>query len=89
MDQLMIKLDQNYSINTRVTFIGQQNNEIITGDDVAREAGLPRSEVFCSFTNRVPRLYIQTELIKNAGESLFVSLKLLAFIVYLHAKIDE
>ncbi|CAF3419340.1 unnamed protein product, partial [Rotaria sp. Silwood1] len=44
MDQLMIALDRKYPVGTRVTFIGQQGNETITGDDVAREAKVPRSE---------------------------------------------
>ncbi|CAF1487155.1 unnamed protein product [Rotaria sordida] len=44
MDQLMIALDRKYPIGTRVTFIGQQDNQTILADEVAREANIPRSE---------------------------------------------
>ena len=55
MDQLMVALPQKYPVGTRVTFIGRQGNETIVADDIARLASQPRSEVFTSLSNRLPR----------------------------------
>ncbi|CAF3404087.1 unnamed protein product, partial [Rotaria sp. Silwood2] len=44
MDQLMIGFDRMYSVGTRVTFIGQEGNETISVDDIAREANVSRGE---------------------------------------------
>ncbi|CAF0892477.1 unnamed protein product [Adineta ricciae] len=57
MDQLMVALDHEYPVGTRVTFIGQQGNMTITGDEVASAAKIPRSEVFSAISSRVPRIY--------------------------------
>ncbi|CAF1302543.1 unnamed protein product [Adineta ricciae] len=57
MDQLMVGLDREYPVGTRVTFIGQQGNMTITGDEVASAAKIPRSEVFSAISSRVPRIY--------------------------------
>ncbi|CAF2814748.1 unnamed protein product [Rotaria sp. Silwood2] len=59
MDQLMVALPQKYPVGTRVTFIGQQGNETIVGDEIAEKAKQPRSEVLTSLSSRVPRVYIQ------------------------------
>ena len=78
MDQLMVVLDQSYPVGTRVTFVGQQGNETITGDEIAMAAGLPRSEVFSSLSNRVPRLYtLSNRTIINVANSLAATLRLL------------
>lgn len=59
MDQLVVALPQKYPTGTCVTFIGQQRNETIVGDDIARAANQPRSEVFSSLSSRLPRIYMQ------------------------------
>lgn len=59
MDQLVVALPQKYPTGTRVTFIGQQGNETIVGDEIARAANQPRSEVFSSLSSRLPRIYTQ------------------------------
>ena len=70
MDQLMIRVDQYYPVGTRVTFIGTQDNETITGDEVAATAKMPRSEIFSSLTNRVPRVYFPNDTTDtNQGNS--------------------
>ncbi|CAF3838095.1 unnamed protein product [Rotaria sp. Silwood1] len=55
MDQLVIALPQKYSVRTRVTFFGRQGNETIVEDEIAQKANQPRSEVFSSLSNHVPR----------------------------------
>lgn len=57
MDQLMIRLDQNYKIGTKVTLIGVQNGEEITADEVAEKIGTINYEIPCMISHRVPRLY--------------------------------
>ncbi|CAF1404868.1 unnamed protein product [Adineta steineri] len=86
MDQLMLALDREYPVGTRVTFVGQQGNETITGDDVAREAKIPRSEVFSSMSSRVPRVYpkILNAGIINIHNYLLNSLCLLGVTYYLY-----
>ncbi|CAF2105582.1 unnamed protein product [Rotaria magnacalcarata] len=59
MDQLTVALPQEYPVGTRVTFIGRQGNETIIADEIAQKANQPRSEVFSSLSNRLPRVYIQ------------------------------
>jgi len=59
MDQLVVALPQKYPIGTPVTFIGQQGNETIVGDEIAQAANQPRSDVFSSLSSRLPHLYTQ------------------------------
>ena len=84
MDQLMVALDQSYPIGTRVTFIGQQGNETITGDEVARQAKIPRSEVFSSLSSRVPRVYTHTGAVNSAGNSLRDALSVIGVALYFY-----
>ncbi len=76
MDQLMVALPQKYPIGTRVTFIGQQGNETIVGDEIAQTANQPRSEVFSSLSSRLPRIYTQDGSIISIRNSMLDSLKL-------------
>ncbi|CAF3745012.1 unnamed protein product [Adineta steineri] len=57
MDQLMVALPRKYPTGTRVTFIGQQDNETIFADEIAQEANQSRLEVFTSLSSRLPRIY--------------------------------
>lgn len=58
MDQTMIRLDQHYKIGEKVTLIGQQNNEQIDMEEVARHIGTINYEVPCMINSRIPRIYI-------------------------------
>jgi len=55
MDQLMIKLPTEMTIDTQVTLIGNG----ITVTDVAKELKTIEHEVFCLLTDRIPRIYKQ------------------------------
>ena len=74
MDQLMVVLPQRYPTGTCVTFIGQQGNETIVGDEIARTANQPRSEVFSSLSSRLPRIYMQNGSIISIRNSMLDSI---------------
>lgn len=76
MDQLVVALPERYPVGTRVTFIGRQGNETIMADEVAQRAGLPRSEVFSSLSDRLPRVYVQNGVIVSTRNSLLQSVDL-------------
>ncbi|UOR10321.1 alanine racemase [Halobacillus amylolyticus] len=57
MDQCMIKLDREYSVGTRVTLIGKQDNEIIHTDELADYLETINYEIPCMISYRVPRMY--------------------------------
>lgn len=58
MDQLMIKLDKSYPIGTKVTLIGQQQDEFISTDEVAEYLETINYEIPCMLTSRIPRVYL-------------------------------
>lgn len=58
MDQLMIKLDREYEIGTKVTLIGKQGNATIEMDEVAEYLGTINYEVPCMLNERIPRVYV-------------------------------
>lgn len=57
MDQTMVKLKKPYKIGTKVTFIGQDQNEQITMEEMAEYLGTIPYEVSCHISKRVPRIY--------------------------------
>ncbi len=59
MDQLMIRLDEEIVIGTKVTLIGEQGNEIIEMDEVADYLDTINYEVPCMINERVPRIYVE------------------------------
>ncbi|KGX90571.1 alanine racemase [Pontibacillus halophilus JSM 076056 = DSM 19796] len=59
MDQIMIRLDQQYPIGTHVTFIGRQEEEEITSDEIAAHLDTINYEVTCMISYRVPRVFVQ------------------------------
>ncbi len=59
MDQFMIKLDREYSIGTKVTLIGKQNNEDIHTDELAEYLETINYEIPCMISYRVPRMYLK------------------------------
>lgn len=57
MDMTMIRLDREYDVGTKVTLIGQQQNEIIRMDDVADYLETINYEIPCILNERIPRIY--------------------------------
>lgn len=57
MDQMMIHLDQPYPIGTEVVLIGQQNDQLISVDDVAHFLGTINYEITCMLNDRIPHVY--------------------------------
>ncbi|MUK89717.1 alanine racemase [Ornithinibacillus sp. L9] len=58
MDQMMIRLDQEYKVGTKVTLIGEQQNNQIEIDEIADYLDTINYEVPCMINSRVPRVYI-------------------------------
>lgn len=59
MDQLTVALPRKYPIGTRVTLIGRQGHETILAEEIASAANVPRSQLYASLSNRIPRLYFE------------------------------
>lgn len=59
MDQTMILLDKPYPIGTKVTLIGQQNDNFISMDEIAEYLGTINYEIACMINDRVPRVYLE------------------------------
>ncbi|MCP3029739.1 alanine racemase [Halobacillus sp. A1] len=59
MDQFMIRLDQEYSIGSKVTLIGKQGNEEVHTDEVAAQLETINYEIPCMISSRVPRMYLK------------------------------
>lgn len=58
MDQMMIKLDQEYPLGTTVTLIGENQGKLITATDVAEWRKTINYEVLCLISDRVERVYL-------------------------------
>lgn len=58
MDQLMIRLPQNFVRGTRVTLVGRNGQRQITLQDVADYCDTIHYEIACGFTSRLPRRYV-------------------------------
>jgi alanine racemase len=63
MDQCMVKLPYELPVGTNVTLIGQQSNERITVDEVAKRLDTINYEVTCMITSRVPRMFLRNKSI--------------------------
>jgi alanine racemase len=59
MDQFMVKLENvpNPQVGDEVVLIGQQGDQAITADDIARVWDTINYEVTCGIGARVPRIY--------------------------------
>lgn len=58
MDQTMIRLDKEYKVGEKVTLIGQQKDELIDIEEIARHIGTINYEIPCMINSRIPRVYI-------------------------------
>lgn len=66
MDQFMIRLDQEYSVGTRVTLIGKQLQEEVSMDEVANYVETINYEIPCMISYRVPRVYRENSKVIGA-----------------------
>ncbi|EGP4891299.1 alanine racemase [Enterococcus faecium] len=57
MDQLMIRLPQEFPVGTKVTLIGKNADKEITMQDIADQLGTIHYEVACGLGQRIPREY--------------------------------
>jgi alanine racemase len=57
MDQLMIRLPKEFPTGTKVTLIGNDQDQVITMQDVAEQLDTIHYEVACTLSARVPREY--------------------------------
>ncbi|WP_188207798.1 alanine racemase [Alkalibacillus aidingensis] len=58
MDQCMVKLNQPYPVDTKVTLIGVNQGEMVTMDEVADYLDTINYEIPCMINQRVPRVFI-------------------------------
>ncbi|WP_431801673.1 alanine racemase [Halobacillus andaensis] len=70
MDQFMIRLDQEYSIGSKVTLIGKQKEAEVHMDDVAEHLETINYEIPCTISYRVPRMYVKNGHIVEVENSL-------------------
>lgn len=61
MDQLMIRLPKAFPVGTKVTLIGKNQEEEITMQEVADYLGTIHYEVICLLSDRIPRVYLNSE----------------------------
>lgn len=66
MDQFMIRLDQEYSLGSKVTLIGKQGDEEVHADDLASQLETINYEIPCMISYRVPRIYLKEGRIVEA-----------------------
>ena len=60
MDQMMVCIDDNYDIKAgeEAVLVGEQGEDAITFEELARSAGTINYELACNIAARVPRVYI-------------------------------
>lgn len=71
MDQCMVKLPSELPVGTPVTLIGQQGEEIITIDEIAKKLDTINYEVICMIAKRIPRIYKKNGQITRVMNFLF------------------
>lgn len=57
MDQLMIRLDKEYPVGTKVTLIGKSGKDEIEMDEIANYVDTINYEIPCMISERIPRIY--------------------------------
>lgn len=60
MDQMMIKLPKYYPVGTPVVLMGKSGEKEITANDLAEQAGTINYEILTNISNRVHRVYQQS-----------------------------
>lgn len=64
MDQLMIRLPHEYPAGTPVILAGQSQGKSISMTDIADYVGTINYEITCGFTERLPRVYKNNDIVK-------------------------
>lgn len=64
MDQLMIRLPHEYPAGTSVILAGKSQGKSISMTDIADYAGTINYEITCGFTERIPRVYKNNDIVK-------------------------
>lgn len=64
MDQLMVRMPEAYPVGTKVILAGQSGNQKISMTDIAEYAGTINYEITCGFTERLPRVYNNENIVK-------------------------
>ena len=64
MDQLMIRLPHEYPAGTSVILAGQSQGKSISMTDIADYVGTINYEITCGFTERLPRVYKNNDIVK-------------------------
>lgn len=59
MDQMVVKLEKNVPIGTKVTLIGENNNKKISVQDIGNWKNTIAYEVLCGLSDRIYRQYIK------------------------------
>lgn len=57
MDMMMVQLDREYPVGTKVTLIGKQKDAVIELDEIADHLDTINYEIPCMINQRVPRVY--------------------------------
>ncbi len=69
MDQCMIDLgDDTVEIGQEVVLIGESGKEKISADSLAEKMGTINYEITCMLSNRLPRVYLNSEGLENREE---------------------
>lgn len=76
MDQMMVALPQSYPVGTQVTFVGQQNSQTISMQEIERNSNQSRYEIFPSFSSRIPRIYTENGMVVSIQNPLLDSVLL-------------
>lgn len=72
MDQCMIRIPNEFPVGTNVTLIGQQGNEEITIDEIAKKLQTINYEIPCLISTRVPRVYKENEQVVQVNNPLLI-----------------
>jgi alanine racemase len=70
MDQCMVKLPYEVPVGTKATLIGEQGEEKISINEIAKKLETINYEVPCIISSRVPRIYKQEGIIVDLNNSL-------------------
>lgn len=74
MDQCMVRLPCELPVGTKVTLIGEQINEKISMDEIARYLDTINYEVPCMISSRVPRMFLKGESVPQVSNPLLINL---------------
>lgn len=71
MDQMMVKLNKKVAVGTRATLIGEQMENKIPVDEVAKRLETINYEITCMISQRVPRVFFKNKQIITINNGIF------------------